>query len=202
MKKRAFTLIELLVVIAIIAILAAMLLPALSSARSAARTITCVNQVKQICLGVTMYANDNREYLPRIYDIPNAGITGGWIYWDGWKDGKSDVMYGDITKGELYAYVNNPSVYVCPEITNGTIVSYALNSQLKDKNLSVIRNPMIPLVMEEGASESTDDGHFAVPGNSFNENLHGKLKIFGHLSGSVERLNISYDDAMDLCTLK
>ena len=201
MKNKSFTLIELLVVIAIIAILAAMLLPALSAARSAARTISCVNQVKQICLGANMYANDNREYLPRIYDIPYAGITGGWIYWEGWKSGTNDVMYGDVAKGELYTYVNNPKVYVCPEVTNGTIVSYALNSNLKDKNLSAIRNPMIPLVMEEGAPESTDDGHFAVPSNSFNETLHGKLKVLGHLSGSVEKINISHDNAMELCVL-
>jgi prepilin-type N-terminal cleavage/methylation domain-containing protein len=59
--RRGFTLIELLVVIAIIAILAAILFPVFARAREKARQTSCLANVKQLTLGILMYAQDYDE---------------------------------------------------------------------------------------------------------------------------------------------
>lgn len=80
-RKQRFTLIELLVVIAIIAILASMLLPTLNKARESGKKASCINKMKQIYLGATLYADANYDYLPAIYQTSPATYWFANIYY-------------------------------------------------------------------------------------------------------------------------
>jgi prepilin-type N-terminal cleavage/methylation domain-containing protein len=100
-SNRAFTLIELLVVIAIIGILASLLLPALSRAKQKAWTTSCTSNLKQLGLGLRMFADDNEDRYPQ---------SGGAIQWN-FTDPNSP---SNSWMQQIYAYVQNTNVYHCP----------------------------------------------------------------------------------------
>jgi prepilin-type N-terminal cleavage/methylation domain-containing protein len=72
--NRAFTLIELLVTIAIIAILASLLLPGLALAKEQAKRISCVSNLRQLQLAVTMYGDEHKDWLPPKYEVKKASL--------------------------------------------------------------------------------------------------------------------------------
>ena len=93
-NRHGFTLIELLVVIAITSILAAILFPVFARARENARRTSCASNLKQLALGLMMYAQDNDSGLPAY------------------------SKNGSATWAKLYEptidYVKNTQIYRCP----------------------------------------------------------------------------------------
>jgi len=118
-NARAFTLIELLVVIMVIGVLAALLLPALAGAKAKARSISCLNNLKQLQLCVELYAHDNNDQLPPNNSVYLSGLwtpADGMDLTDTWCAGntREDLTTSNIEAGYLYPYNNSASIYHCP----------------------------------------------------------------------------------------
>ncbi len=143
MKSRGFTLIELLVVIAIVAILMAILMPTLKRAKEQGRRAACLNNLKQLQLAWSIYADENDSKIVNgeaygggdgTAPVPTSGIHVGERWWTGDDVGDfwagispaEEVQKRAIRAGALFPYCKNEKLYRCPTGMRGEMRTYTI----------------------------------------------------------------------------
>lgn len=148
--KNGFTLIELLIVIAIIGILAAILFPAFSQAREGARRIVCVSNLRQIGMGLQMYAQDHAETLPgaATSDVANFG---------------ENTAAGASVLATLSRYTGSTQIFVCPSAyaasgadapTALSDSNYMANAVIAGRSLAALPTPDSIIFIQENLYRS------------------------------------------------
>lgn len=125
MQQRAFTLIELFVVISMIALLIAILLQVLQNARSAAISATCLSNMRQITVELSVHANTSDDQVPLGYDWSNKQNSHiAWLVASASVDRSllaPASSYGDLSgMGWLFAdgLTQSPEILYCPADEN------------------------------------------------------------------------------------
>ncbi|MBN2712131.1 MAG: prepilin-type N-terminal cleavage/methylation domain-containing protein [Planctomycetes bacterium] len=184
--KQAFTLVELLVVIAILSILAALLLPALQQAMTSVRMAACSNNLKQIGIVLTLYADDyDRRLMPPTGYAP--GNTNGWVgqerRWTGIINPYFDMNWNDRW--------NLPYSMKCPSYKGTSAYYYGLNYNFSRKLDVIPAKGMTRSIMVGDTSGSfylfpnrwTKPYHFRHLGDEQNEGTLNGLHGDGHVEG-------------------
>ena len=183
-SRSAFTLVELLVVIGIIALLIGVLLPALGAARSQAKAVACLSNVRQIGVAALMYANDYKVYI-------------------GYPPDRKAALYPYLRQGKSNSDFSERQVWNCP--ANFQIdreASYGFNTNLNWVKIVKVRKWSETVALCDGGmldnGQPSTPTHMWPPGKPGtsascrpNSLRHPKQTVsVGYVDGHAERMAI------------
>lgn len=131
--RRGFTLIELLTVIAIIGILAAIIIPTVGKVRESAKSSQCLSNQRQIAFAFSLYANDNKGYLPRSGVSPENTTQSWMISVNPYLPGR-----GTVITNKIFVCPSEPNQ--APDGFNGSVFNYSSSFALENGNSAAALN--------------------------------------------------------------
>lgn len=132
-----FTLIELLVVVSIIAILAAMLLPAIGLVRGAARKLSCQSNLRQLHVGLQVYAGDNDGRMMWVINHGAGGVIWGTMLAEAMDLPNPDQPFTSRSQMGIFNCPANPTqVRGSSQALGTTMTSYGGNGYYDERPTS------------------------------------------------------------------
>jgi prepilin-type N-terminal cleavage/methylation domain-containing protein/prepilin-type processing-associated H-X9-DG protein len=139
----AFTLVELLVAVAIIAILASMLLPALTKSKESARSVQCVNNLRELTLAWNMYPDDfNGRLVWNDLSATGTGWVRGMLDYDGSNTDNTNSIYLTDSRFALLApySAHGAGIYRCPSDRSTVTIGGSDQPRVRSLSLSQAMN--------------------------------------------------------------
>lgn len=190
-------------VIAVVAILASLLLPALSQAKTKARGITCLNNLRQWTLAMQLYAADHDDFLPPEGTGNSLNPQTGWYV-----ALPKQLGLGDYFQMPWRVNPSAPlgrSIWICPANTNRSnginLFHYCMNEHLdriggedRPVRLGTIPQPAAAVFLFDNGKRAA-----RAQQNNVHTNLHARGANFAFLDGHVRRFGHAeyWDFALD-----
>lgn len=208
-RNRAFTLVEMLVVIGVIGILAALIFPALSAAKNRAMRTTCLNNLKQINLGVHMYADDHGDVLTLVGTNTSPDV---WTDYKNWMKSYVGLNGASSPQDTLFTCPADTYYYfeyaLIPQGRHSqpqyNYSSYAFNAGntravtgqfpgIAGRKLTSIKNPARTVLVTEFSSLDPYSWHANQKESSGQAGASGSRNMMSFVDGHVEYIKMYWD---------